>query len=920
MYGARNLKICQFLSVLLGLMTLIALGFIAWEIFNLTTTSRQTNWLIQTNRLVNHVINANSTQAKERGLTNILIFQPKLATDEIRAKLHDLRATGDAHYRQALTIASEIIGWHPLHPLNESLQTLTRHRLALENARTLADRTLDNKNIFMVKESWIDTINAFITSLAQLRRDALAPMNEFNRAYYNNLLNKEILFSASDYAGRERAIIGGAIAESRPLSMEEALTLQFYRAIVEDKLELLALETKKTHSGLQLKKAMDRLNEAFLGRYQRLRVAVHAANEQRAPYPIDAISWFTEASRGIDSILAVSAVISQHTELSTRALQQQKARETRLLVVVICVTLAVIFAIVILLRRRLFLPLQVLTTAAERIASGNLHRPVMVSGNDEFTILARSFEHMRQSLLSDIIERERIKTALQESETRNRAIVETAVDGIITIDESGFIDTFNLAAEKIFGYRADEIVGRNIATLMPETYHNDHNNGLTHYLRTGKAKILGHDKIEVTGLRKDGVAFPIELSMSAMHVGESQLFTGIMRDITQRKQAEDELRTSEERFALITRGTKDGIWDWDLTTGQIYFSPRWKAMLGYDNTDIKNNFQALQSLIHPDDLGTALNDWITCMEGETDAFVIEYRLRNKQNEYRWIQCRGLALHNKQGNPVRMAGSHTDITKSRHAYVDLQQMATELEAKAKALEASNKELDQFAYIASHDLKAPLRAIANLSQWIEEDLQEAMTDDTRQQMALLRSRVQRMEGLINGVLQYSRVGRINIEIEDVDVGQLLAEVVDGLAPPPGFHIDIATDMPTLPTARVPLSQIFANLLSNAIKYHHRPESAQITVSVQPLNTATYEFAVTDDGPGIDPAYHDKVFEIFQTLNARDKVESTGVGLTVVKKIIEQLGGEISLDSAEGEGATFRFTLPKHHIEDVSASQQS
>ena len=274
------------------------------------------------------------------------------------------------------------------------------------------------------------------------------------------------------------------------------------------------------------------------------------------------------------------------------------------------------------------------------------------------------------------------------------------------------------------------------------------------------------------------------------------------------------------------------------------------------------------------------------MEGKNSAFVIEYRLCNKQGDYRWIECRGLSQLDIEGNPVRLAGSHTDITERKQAYTELQKMTKELATKAAELDLSNKELEQFAYIASHDLKAPLRAIANLSQWIEEDLDEAMTDDTRKQMTLLRSRVLRMEGLINGVLQYSRVGRIDTEIETVDVTQLLDEVLDGLDPPAGFHIDIDPDMPVLQTARVPLSQIFSNLLSNAIKYHDRPESAQITVSVRSLNDVSYEFTVADDGPGIAPEYHNKVFQIFQTLNARDTVESTGVGLTVVKKIVEQL----------------------------------
>lgn len=236
----------------------------------------------------------------------------------------------------------------------------------------------------------------------------------------------------------------------------------------------------------------------------------------------------------------------------------------------------------------------------------------------------------------------------------------------------------------------------------------------------------------------------------------------------------------------------------------------------------------------------------------------------------------------------------------------QQTQEALIRKTQALERSNKELDQFAYVVSHDLKAPLRAIANLSQWIEEDLSDKMPPDTRKQMDLLRGRVQRMENLINGVLEYSRIGRVTAQTEDVDTQALLNDIIDGLPVPQGYTITIGPDMPCFPTARVHLGQVFGNLLSNAIKYRAR-DDGHVTLSVADKGEF-YEFAVTDDGCGIAPEYHEKVFVIFQTLAARDKVDSTGIGLTLVKKIVEGMGGHITLESEEGQGATFRFTWPK------------
>ncbi len=505
-------------------------------------------------------------------------------------------------------------------------------------------------------------------------------------------------------------------------------------------------------------------------------------------------------------------------------------------------------------------------------------------------------------------------------------IIINSADGIITIDTHGVVYSFNPAAEKLFGYSADDVIGKNINCLMGDADRDSHDDYIRHYQETGQGRIIGVGMREVLAQHCDGSTFTVGLTVSTMKMSSGQdMFIGMLRDISKSKQVEAELRISEERFELVMRGTKDGIWDWDLITGKIYLSPCWKTMLGYDETEIDDNFTAIQDLIHPDDLGLALEKWVACMEGKSDAFVIEYRLRSKNNEYLydqdeyiWIECRGLVQFDEHGNPVRLAGSHSDISNRKKSYADLQQMATELETKAEILERTNLELDQFAYVASHDLKAPLRAIANLAQWIEEDLDEQMTDETRQQMDLLRGRVKRMEGLINGILQYSRVGRVNINLEQVDVALLLCEIIEELKPPSGCSIDVAANMPCLYIARLPLFQIFINLIDNAIRFHPQPESAQILISALALDDSLYEFTVTDNGLGIAPEYHDKIFQIFQTLNARDSVESTGVGLTVVKKIVEQFGGTISVDSTAGisggKGSTFRFTVPTGTVDDL------
>jgi signal transduction histidine kinase len=215
---------------------------------------------------------------------------------------------------------------------------------------------------------------------------------------------------------------------------------------------------------------------------------------------------------------------------------------------------------------------------------------------------------------------------------------------------------------------------------------------------------------------------------------------------------------------------------------------------------------------------------------------------------------------------------------------------------------NQELDQFVYVSSHDLKAPLRAIANLSEWIEEDLDGQLPEEGQRHMQLLRKRVQRMDALINGLLEYSRVGRAKVPVETVNVADLLAEVIDLLAPPSNFIVEVGL-MPTIQTRRLPLSQVFSNLISNAIKHCDRLDARiQITANVQ---DQLCKFTISDNGPGIAPEHQNKIFTIFQTLDARDKTENTGIGLSIVKKLVELEGGKVWVESELGQGAQFIFT---------------
>lgn len=271
---------------------------------------------------------------------------------------------------------------------------------------------------------------------------------------------------------------------------------------------------------------------------------------------------------------------------------------------------------------------------------------------------------------------------------------------------------------------------------------------------------------------------------------------------------------------------------------------------------------------------------------------------------RWFLATKIPFYDQHGHIGGLVGISRDITEHK-------QLEEQLRERTAKLEATNKELQSFAYIVSHDLKAPLRAIAKLAQWLVEDYAGAFDAKGNEMVKLLVGRVQRMDNLINGVLEYSRIGRFAGEDERIDLNRLLPDMLDSLAPPPTVQIMIAPEFPTIVADRTRVTQVFQNLLGNAIKFMDKPQG-QIAVKWAD-DGACWRFSVKDNGPGIEPKHYDKIFQIFQTLHSRDEIESTGIGLAIVKKIVELYGGTIGVESEVGNGSTFWWTFPKQHVKE-------
>ena len=246
---------------------------------------------------------------------------------------------------------------------------------------------------------------------------------------------------------------------------------------------------------------------------------------------------------------------------------------------------------------------------------------------------------------------------------------------------------------------------------------------------------------------------------------------------------------------------------------------------------------------------------------------------------------------------------TTLTTLQRSHQELERHVQERTAQLKAI---NKELKEFAYVVSHDLKAPLRAISQLTHWISDDYAPVLDREGKEMMDLILKRVKRMDGLIDGVLSYSRIGRIKEQVEILDLNQLVDELIENAMPPPHIHIGIDGQLPVVPRDAIRMEQVFQNLIDNAIAYMDKKEGVVMVGCVDEKNQ--WKFSVSDNGPGIDKQYHEKIFQLFQTLAPRDEHESSGVGLTLVKKIIEQYNGSIWVTSEPGKGSTFYFTLPK------------
>ena len=528
-----------------------------------------------------------------------------------------------------------------------------------------------------------------------------------------------------------------------------------------------------------------------------------------------------------------------------------------------------------------------------------------VSNNQEIKTLKGNLTHYDEiGLLSDTL-----KDALNQAESayqsleiqqkeRNQLlkIIDEAPDFIGMSDMQANLKYLNEAARKMVGLSDDVDISKlKINDMHPEWATNL-------ILQEGIPAILKHGfwKSEHAVLKSVGhFEIPVSqvLTLHRDENGEPILISTIMRDITERKKNQKRLLESEFRWKFAVEGSGDGLWDWDIKNSTVFFSHRWKEMLGFNDDEIGNGLDEWEKRIHPDEKIHVFQVVKDYLDGKTNSYICEHRVSCKDGSYKWILDRGIVVdRDSEGKPLRLIGTHTDITERKNLETELIR--------------SNAELEQFAYAVSHDMRQPLRMVTSYLTLIEKALKTQLDDDTRQFLTFAVDGATRMDSMILSLLDYSRVGRGNETFSVISTRAAVDEALSFLKPVLEScegTVEVSGDWVDVVANHDELTRLFQNLIGNALKYHDENKLPFVHVLAS-VTSNTFRVEVRDNGIGIAANQIDRLFKVFSRLQARTRFEGSGVGLALCRKIIEHHGGEIGVQSeGEGLGCVFWFELP-------------
>jgi PAS domain S-box-containing protein len=508
--------------------------------------------------------------------------------------------------------------------------------------------------------------------------------------------------------------------------------------------------------------------------------------------------------------------------------------------------------------------------------------------------------------------KERVNTQtikLEMEKSRTHAILDNVVDSIITIDEKGSILSFNPASERIFGYSADEVLGNNIKLLMPEPYRSEHDQYLINYLTTGIAKVIGL-KNEVLGLRKDKSQFPIDLAISEVRVGEDRFFTGIVRDISERKKNENQLNFAKETAEkanlakkMILDSSGDGIYGLDLNGYTTFANPVAEKMLGYSIDEMRNETQ--HALIHHTKPDGTPYPRESCHIYES---LCDGKVHQESNEVFWRKDGTSFPVEYVSTPIKENGSIVGAVVTFKDITERKKIENQLQTAKEEAESANRAKSIFLANMSHEIRTPMNAVLGYSQILlrKKDLDQ----DTKDSIRTIDNSGKNLLKLINEILDISKVeaGKMELNVIGFDLNELvdnISSMFELRCQQKQLHWNVKGTSGRLSVHgdETKLRQILVNLLGNAIKF---TESGEVTFSVTTLEENQYRFDIIDTGNGIPVEAQEMIFEPFQQEEEGAQKGGTGLGLALAKKYLELMGADLILESKLNEGAHFQFTL--------------
>ncbi len=551
--------------------------------------------------------------------------------------------------------------------------------------------------------------------------------------------------------------------------------------------------------------------------------------------------------------------------------------------------------------------------------------------------LAAENSATNEALSREILEREEVQQALARREAHINTLLQSTAEAIYGIDKEGRCTFCNRSCIRMLGFASEEdMLGKNVHQLI----HHSLADGTAYpeeTCRIYEAYLTDsgvHIDTEVFW-RADGTSFPVEYwSHPVLRDGVVNGAVVTFLDISDRKAAQAALHASEERFDLAVRGANDGLWDWDIVSDVAWYSERFKTLLGYDEeSELFRGYRELTDGAHPDDC----EDLREALRKHLENYVpydVECRLKTKDGAYRWYSLRGNCVRGADGSAIRMAGSLQDITERRSLMQEMNRLNQHLQEQGRDLALRNQEVEAFVYIVSHDLRAPLVNIqgfcyeleyscealekllagSDLPDGAQAPFREIVLREVPDSLRFIKAGTARFEQLINALLRLSRTGRQTYTYDTIDMAAIVGEVVDSLAKnieQVGASV-VVSSLPAAVADRVAIGQVFSNLTVNALNYLRPDVAGQIEIGGElDGETGNPHFWVRDNGLGIPEAVRERVFQVFQRAHP-EQCDGEGMGLAIVKRIVERHGGDIWVDSEVGHGSTFHFTVSQTHLE--------